>query len=121
MKMTSEPKPHVDNLARAVHVALLTGLIPSGLLMAIGLIVALTSGQPRPDAPPPGIGVLIRQALAGQGVSLLALGTVFLMLTPLLRVIVLALGWALRRDWRFALIAFTVLTLLTISLTLGFG
>ncbi len=119
--MESEMKSPVDRLARAVHIALLTGLIPSGLLLAVGLIVALSSGQPRPDLPPPGIGVMIRRAFSGEGVSLVELGTVSLMLTPLLRVIVLALGWSLRRDWRFALVAFIVLTLLAISLTLGFG
>ena len=119
--MNHEPNHGPDVLALAVQVTLLMGLIPSGLLMVSGLFIALISGQPRPDTPPPGIGTLVQSALGSNGVALLSLGVVLLMLTPLLRVVVLATGWFLRRDWRFALVALTVLSLLAISLALGFG
>jgi uncharacterized membrane protein len=119
--MNHEPNHGPDVLARAVQVTLLMGLIPSGLLMVSGLFIALISGQPRPDTSPPGIGTLVQTALRFDGVALLSLGVVLLMLTPLLRVVVLAAGWSLRRDWRFALVALSVLSLLAISLTLGFG
>ncbi len=111
----------VDPLARAVQIVLLTGLIPSGILLALGLIVALASGQPRPDTPPAGFGVLIRTAPHGESVSMLELGVLLLMLTPLLRVIVLAVGWASQRNWRFAPVAVVVLSLLAISLAIGVG
>src|SRR5689334_3493701 len=103
--MESNSNRDADPLARAVQLALLSGLIPSGILLALGLIVALSSGQPRPDTPPAGFGALIRSALHGESVSLLDLGVLLLMLTPLLRVIVLAVGWTSGRNWRFALVA----------------
>jgi uncharacterized membrane protein len=43
------------------------------------------------------------------------------MLTPILRVIVLGVGWLLEREWRFAAIAFFVLALLATSMVLGTG
>jgi uncharacterized membrane protein len=54
-------------------------------------------------------------------VPLLDLGLLALMLTPLVRIIILAGGWALRRDFRFALVALVVLLLLIASLLKGVG
>ncbi len=110
-----------DRLARAVQIALLTGLIPAAVVLAIGLAVALASGQPRPDGPPAKLLALLSGVIHGQGVPMLDLGIVLLMLTPLLRVIVLAIGWTIRRDLHFALTALTVATLLALSLILGTG
>jgi uncharacterized membrane protein len=43
------------------------------------------------------------------------------MLTPILRVLVLAIGWLLEKEWRFAAIALCVLALLATSVVLGTG
>jgi uncharacterized membrane protein len=91
------------------------------LALTIGLVVALVSGQPRLDGRPPKLPALLNGVIHGHGVSLLDLGIVVLMLTPLLRVVVLALGWSIRRDWHFALTALTVAIVLAISLILGSG
>ena len=74
----------------------------------------------RPGAPKVGP-QLFRSALDGDGFAVLDWGVVTLMLTPLLRIIVLATGWAWRRDFRFALVALLVLALLTASLLIGVG
>ena len=58
-------------------------------------------------------------AVAGQGVRVETGRFREHMLTPLVRIVILAVGWALRRDFRFALVALTVLLLLIASLFIG--
>jgi uncharacterized membrane protein len=115
--MSETPKP--DPLARAVHVSLLTGSAVSALLFVVGLTIALTSGKPRPDAAPQLDTALFRAALQFDAVPLLDLGLLALMLTPLVRIVILAGGWALQRDFRFAIVAVTVLLFLIASLFIG--
>ena len=109
-----------DPLARAVHVSLLTGSVVSALLFVAGLAIALASGKPR-DKPPPLDADLFIAALHFDGVALIEMGLLSLMLTPLVRIVILAGGWALRRDFRFALVALVVLLLLIASLLKGVG
>jgi uncharacterized membrane protein len=106
-------------LARAVHVSLLTGSAVSALLFVVGLTIALTSGKPRPDVAPQLNTTLFQAALHFDAVPLLDLGLLVLMLTPLVRIVILACGWAIRRDYRFALVALVVLLLLIASLLKG--
>jgi len=115
--MNEASKP--DPVARAVHVSLLTGSVVSALLFIAGLVIALVGGKPRPDAAPQLDTALFRAALHFDAVPLLDLGLLALMLTPLVRIVILAVGWALRRDFRFALVALTVLLVLIASLFIG--
>jgi len=110
-----------DPLARAVHVSLLTGSVVSAISFIAGLAIALASGKPRPDIPPQLDTSLFRAALHFDGVALLDIGLLSLMLTPLVRIVILAGGWTLRRDFRFALVALVVLMLLIASLMKGVG
>src|SRR5438552_3056718 len=104
-KSTSvEGKLAPDQLARAVHVSLLTGSVVAALFFIAGLSIALTRGRPHTDGAPKIDAALFRAALHGQATALLDLGLLSLMLTPLVRIVVLSAGWALRRDYRFALI-----------------
>jgi Protein of unknown function (DUF1634) len=109
------------HLEHWVHRTLLVGLVGSGLSMVTGLGIALIRRQDRPVGLPPPPGVVLRQALAGNGVALMELGLLALVATPILRVAVLALGWGLASDWRFAAVAVVVLGLLGVSLVLGVG
>jgi uncharacterized membrane protein len=110
-----------DRLARAVHVCLLAGSAVSAVLFTIGLFLILSRAQVRPTEPPQIGSALLRSAVDGDGFAVLDLGVITLMLTPLLRIIVLATGWTARRDFRFALVALLVLALLISSLLIGFG
>ncbi len=103
-----------------VHWSLLAGVIVSGVLLALGLVTALASGQSRPKGAP-SIPGLLRQAVHGEGVGLLYVGLLLLIATPILRVVVLAVGWAVEKQWRFAAVAVVVLTLLGLGLLLGVG
>ena len=110
-----------SRLARAVHQTLFFGVAFSGVLLFAGLVIVLVRGQPRPEGPPLSLGQLLRTALAGSGVSLLDLGVLLLMCTPLARVAVLAVGWMMTGRRRFAAVAIAVLALLGLSLFLGIG
>jgi uncharacterized membrane protein len=117
----NDQQQSADPLARAVHWTLLIGLIGSGLLMIVGLFMAMLKNQPRPMLLITSLSDLLRMAGAGNGVAWMELGILLLLLTPIMRVIVLAIGWAVRRDGRMALVALTVLALLAISMWIGVG
>ncbi|HTQ40387.1 MAG TPA: DUF1634 domain-containing protein [Pirellulales bacterium] len=110
-----------DPLARAVHWSLLLGLVCSVLLMIAGLFLAFLKDQPRPTSLITKLPDLLRMAADGNGVACMELGVLVLMLTPVVRVMVLAVGWMARREGRMALVALTVLLLLAISIMLSVG
>ncbi len=122
--MSSSPKPVEDrerSLDHGVHLSLLAGLIVCGILLILGLSLTLIAGTPEGSGPPPGLGVLIRQAIRGDGPSLIRLGLLALLATPVLRVVVLSIGWFRLGDRRFASIATAVLVLLIVGVLLGVG
>lgn len=110
-----------NHLEHWVHWSLMLGLAISGTLLILGLAITLIAGQSRPAGPPPSFSTLLAGARLGDGVSLLNLGLLILLATPMLRVAVLAAGWAFERSWRFASVALLVLALLILSLSLGLG
>lgn len=64
---------------------------------------------------------LLQQAMHGNWPDVLNIAIVLSLFTPVARVLVLAVGWGLRREGRMALVALTVLVLLTVSLFLSAG
>ncbi len=115
------PRTLNERLGWAVHVSLLTGLAFSGTLLILGATLSLASHDVRSEQRPPGVGTIASQAMQGNGSAILDLGILILMLTPILRVLVLAIGWLLAKEWRFAAIALCVLALLATSVVLGTG
>ena len=111
----------VDALARAVHWTLLVGLVCSALMMIAGIVVAFWKNQPRPESLITNLRELLRMAVDGNGVAWIELGVLMLLATPVLRVMVLAIGWGARRDGRMALVALVVLVLLAVSILLSAG
>ncbi len=106
-------------LEHLVHWSLLLGVSLSGLLLGSGLILAIVHGHLAPQPKPPQIGEVIHDAFTGHGSALMRLGLIVLMATPVVRVAVLAVGWAFSRNYRFALVALIVLALLALGVTLG--
>ncbi len=116
------PRTINERLGWAVHVSLLTGLVISGALLILGATLRLASHEVGPEQQrPPGVRTIVLQAMHGDGSAILNLGILILMLTPILRVLVLAIGWLLEKEWRFAAIALCVLALLATSAILGTG
>lgn len=105
-------------LEHGVHRVLLGGVMVSAALLIAGLTITLATGREsisRHDS----LYTVINAAARFDGPSLTVLGLLALMVTPILRVVVLAIGWSLARDWRFAAVALVVLATLAASMTLG--
>src|SRR5262245_1307227 len=113
--------PEVSELAHWVQWSLLGGLLASSALLLIGLTVAMVKHQRQLDTKPPALSVMLERAAGGDGGALLDVGILLLLATPIARVVVLAIGWTLARDYRMALVALCVLTLLAVSVLLGVG
>jgi uncharacterized membrane protein len=114
------PDDNSHRLQHWVHWTLLVGLAASAVLLTCGLAAMLGQGHqqtPRHES----LGTLGREAARFHGPAITTLGLLVLMITPVMRVVVLLVGWALRRDWLFAAVAFVVLGLLVLSLSLGVG
>ena len=111
-----------DALAHWVHRSLLAGLVISAAALIVGMVVAIANNQPLGEGgPPKHVRALIEDAAHGNGNALLNLGILALLFTPICRVVVLAIGWTVRREHGMAFVALCVLALLTISLVVGIG
>jgi len=62
------------------------------------------------------VGGIIRGAFSGSGRGLIQLGLLLLIATPVARVVLLLVGFAMQRDRFYVLVSLAVLTLLLISL-----
>ncbi len=118
--MTNSPEPG-HRLQNWVHRTLLLGVSASGVLLTLGLAFVYLHHEIRPEGPPPTLPDIVREAWSGSGVSIILLGLLLLMVTPLLRVAVLAVGWTMVGNRRFALVAIGVFCLLGLSIVLGIG
>ena len=110
-----------SRLRSAIHHVLRAGVVASGVLLVAGLAAIWLRGETLPGGLPASFGAVIRGALRADGPSLLALGLLVLMSTPVARVAVLAAGWLLEGDRRFAAVALAVLAVLLASMALGIG
>jgi uncharacterized membrane protein len=108
-------------LRRLVQRTLFSGVALSGALLLLGLLLVFMRQEPRPEGPPPHLVASLRGALRGNGLSITDLAILVLMVTPLVRVAVLAAGWTLAGRRRFAAVGLVVLSLLGLSLMLGVG
>lgn len=94
---------------------LLAGIWTSGILMTLGLFLALTQGVTPGEAPSgTTIGDILRFAVTDpfHPLTLLYGGILVLMFTPVLRVVTAMIGFAAERDRRFVVVSATVLLLL---------
>lgn len=109
------PRLTEEQLDRLAGLTLISGSTLSFIFMAFGLV--LMGGGPFP-------GRFVAQSpqdvIAGAShldpLSLVNLGILVLMATPVLRVIIAIIGFALEPRWRFVGVSSAVLTMLIISL-----
>lgn len=64
---------------------------------------------------------IVQRLARGEPLALVSLGLAVLLLTPILRVAISILVFALERDWLYTIITVVVLAILLISLLLGRG
>jgi uncharacterized membrane protein len=111
---------------RAVSLVLRTGvgLSAAVILLGLGLLVAkgIFSNNVRIDAAipyPRDLAALASGLLALDPASVIMLGLVALIATPIARVAVSILAFALERDWRYVAITAIVLAILVAGLVMG--
>ena len=116
------------SIERSVSVLLLSGVILSGVVTLIGGVIFLTHHWNEPVSyeqfhSQPRVDRIIPDILAGamhlRGRSVIQLGLLFLIATPVARVAYSLVGFALERDRKFVLITAFVLLVLLYSLVSG--
>ncbi len=105
-----------------VGIALRAGVWSSATLMIVGLVLAWFSGDTLkvPEANPHPADVF-RNLLAGSldPATLIFAGLILLMLTPFLRVLTAAIGFAAEKDRAFVLVSLVVFAMLLCELLLS--
>jgi len=103
-----------------VHRVLIVGLAISTVLILFGLgLDILRHRQVPTDAPT--FREVFRRTAELRPSGFLTLGLLVLVATPIMRVIGSTIAFLYERDWRYALITFVVLVVVTLSLLLGQG
>ena len=113
---------------------LLGGVLISMATVAVGLVLMfahhpedLRSAKDLQRLTVPGAGFphtpaeVARGIAAGRGQAIVALGLAVLIATPILRVAIAMIGFAIERDWTYAAISGIVLILLAAAFLLGTG
>jgi uncharacterized membrane protein len=117
-----------QNIERVVSTVLRTGVMISGLVVLFGGTYFLTRHGREPvnyhtfqgkTSSGHYIVEIVRGALRLQGRSIIQLGVLCLIATPIVRVVVSLIGFALERDRTYVLITSLVLAILLYSLISG--
>ena len=107
---------------RWVGIALRAGVWSSATLMVAGLLIAwLSAGSLRMPDENPHPAEVLRNLLSGSfdPLTLIFAGLLLLMLTPFLRVLTAAIGFAAEKDTRFVFVALVVFSMLLGELLLS--
>jgi uncharacterized membrane protein len=114
--LTSAEKSHIEHLVeRWVGRVLRLGVWSSASLMIAGLLMAwFTTGSIQPPSENPSPGEVLRNLFAGSfdPVTLIFAGLLVLMLTPFVRVLTAAVGFAAEKDKPFVAVALVVFAML---------
>jgi uncharacterized membrane protein len=102
-----------DSTRRMVGGLLRGGLLLGTLLMATGLVLAFAEG--RLEAHAVTLGQIPGMLEHGRPSALMAAGVLVLLATPIARVLLLVVLFARERDFRFAVVAAGVATLLVLG------
>jgi uncharacterized membrane protein len=127
--MDTKPRRWSDQEIEAIIGDLLrAGVVFSGAIVLIGGVVFLSrQGHTTPNygvfhgelSDLRSIGGIVRYALAGHGRGIIQLGLLFLIATPVARVVFSILAFAVQRDRLYVVVTLIVLAVLMFSLTGG--
>jgi uncharacterized membrane protein len=109
---------NVRKINALVHQLLIVGLAAAAVLMVAGVLLGLFTGQGLPDAMVP-LSNLLAELARFNPAAFISLGLLALIATPILRVAGSIVGFAIERDWRYALITTVVLIIVILSIVLG--
>jgi uncharacterized membrane protein len=111
------PESHLRS-ERAITLVLRYGSLVSTLIMAVGSVLAAyrgiglvaTSHSIHPE-------VLLSNVLHFDPLAITELGILLLLFTPIARIVVALLGFAMERDWKYTLISLGVLAIVLLSIS----
>ena len=116
----AEAAKRSHELNAVVHRVLIIGLVISTALILVGLSLDFVRHRQVPTEAP-NFSETFHRIAELRASGFLMLGLLVLIATPVLRVIGSTLAFLYERDWRYALITFVVLLVVTLSLLLGQG
>lgn len=101
------------------------GVLVSALLLVLGIVGLFLSPSSLPsEGRAPSLAELLQAITSGASsipfpVLLLYAGILVLAVTPLARVLITLLGFAVQKDWKFVALSLIVLLVITVSISLG--
>jgi uncharacterized membrane protein len=109
------------SLERIMYYVLIVGMLSSGALYVIGIIL-FAAQNPGASTPLPNFNeaTFMTDLVNLHPVAFLTLGTVVLIATPITRVFVSIVVFSINRERRFVLVTAIVFTVLMLSLLLGY-
>ena len=125
------PRTPVTASEAAISAVLRIGVVSSVLLMLVGTVISFVRHPEylgsrgaherltRSEAAPHRLGDVFHGLATGRGQSIVSLGVLVLIATPVIRVALSILIFAHQRDRRFTVITAVVLALLILSFALG--
>jgi uncharacterized membrane protein len=114
-----------EKLERIIGVVLRTGVVLAAALVLIGGVAYVAgNGQAAPDyrvfhgaaAQLTHLGGIVAGALSLHPLYVIQFGLLLLIATPIARVIICVAGFALERDWTYAIVSLIVLALLLVGI-----
>ena len=121
---TAEPDQRLRQAELIISHVLRGGVVASAGIIAIGVLrfylqMAFTGHDTL--SYPHTLPTVIEQLTRGEPLAIVMLGLLVLLLTPILRVAISIVVFALERDWLYTVITLLVLLILLVSLLLGRG
>jgi uncharacterized membrane protein len=116
ISMTKLPQERAD---RAIALVLRYGSLLATMIMALGLILLFVRGKVTalPQFHRIAVRILFSRLLQFDPAAVTELGILLLLLTPIFRVIVAVLTFALERDYKYVLISLGVLAVVLLSIS----
>jgi uncharacterized protein len=104
---------------RAIVIVLKYGSLFATLVMALGIAMLLARGAHiAPETSHPiSLGVLLSRLLRLEPLAVLEAGILLLLFTPIARIVVAIIGFAMERDLKFVLISLGVLAVVVLSIS----
>ena len=121
---TAEPDQRLRQAELVISHVLRGGVIVSAAVILIGVVwfyLQMAIAGHAALGYPHTFGGIIRRLFHGEPLAMVALGLLILLLTPILRVAISIVVFALEHDWLYTVITITVLIILLVSLLLGRG
>lgn len=120
----TEPDRRLRQTELVISHVLRGGVVVSAAIIFVGVVwfyLQMAIAGPVTLAYPHSFSGIFRRLFHGQPLAMVALGLLILLLTPILRVAISIVVFALEHDWLYTVITITVLIILLVSLLLGRG